>query len=472
MISAVNANPQCYIYIVGAFAAVCVTCDLALSCLSQTSGSMVAFSAMLFLLGFAAQAQEELQARCAKPSPPRELHRGRSAASECEGRTGQPAARGRGGCAAAPAARPTAERGPRRAGQAVEPQPEPPERPRHIPWFVRRGLAGAQVTAEGEDTPQGPAPSRAMRQRTAADASASARKGGQAGQSPTDSTIGQQLSTRSSAVRLRTTADAAASASEGEKAGPSSTSSTEFQSDAACDAEEASTDRRPEEIPTATERTPLSREAPTFVPRTFEDPLRMLLDASAWCRQDLYAPRQYGQFPQIAAQQMDPHPVGQYDLFPHIAAQQVDTCDLAQNDHFPQIAAHQMDPCALGQYGQFPQIAAQLMGGPQDECTTVMLRNLPCPFLREDLIKAMDAKGFAGLYNFVYMPIDFQTAMGMGYAFVNLIPGFPQKRCSVSRFPSRDSRIGLSRRRRSVLSLCLGRRAWTQTSLGIGTALS
>jgi hypothetical protein len=67
----------------------------------------------------------------------------------------------------------------------------------------------------------------------------------------------------------------------------------------------------------------------------------------------------------------------------------------------------------------FQQMVMQQMGTQCDECTTVILRNLPCPFLREDLIKAMDAKGFAGLYNFVYLPVDFQTEMGMGYAFVN-----------------------------------------------------
>merc|ERR1740120_30013 len=81
---------------------------------------------------------------------------------------------------------------------------------------------------------------------------------------------------------------------------------------------------------------------------------------------------------------------------------------------------HGWAPYPSGKYNEFPQMAMQRMASQCGELTTVMLRNLPCPFLREDLIKKMNAKGFAGLYNFVYLPVDFQTEMGMGYAFVNL----------------------------------------------------
>jgi hypothetical protein len=56
----------------------------------------------------------------------------------------------------------------------------------------------------------------------------------------------------------------------------------------------------------------------------------------------------------------------------------------------------------------------------EDNRTTVMLRNLPRDFSRDVLLKLLDDNGFAGKYNFVYMPIDFVRQAGLGYAFVNL----------------------------------------------------
>lgn len=57
----------------------------------------------------------------------------------------------------------------------------------------------------------------------------------------------------------------------------------------------------------------------------------------------------------------------------------------------------------------------------KDTRTTVMLRNLPREFSRDELLKLLDDAGFAGKYNFVYMPIDFVRQAGLGYAFINLV---------------------------------------------------
>lgn len=50
--------------------------------------------------------------------------------------------------------------------------------------------------------------------------------------------------------------------------------------------------------------------------------------------------------------------------------------------------------------------------------TTVMLRNIPNRYLREMLINRLD-KGYEGLYDFVYLPIDFSSRCNVGYAFIN-----------------------------------------------------
>lgn len=52
--------------------------------------------------------------------------------------------------------------------------------------------------------------------------------------------------------------------------------------------------------------------------------------------------------------------------------------------------------------------------------TTVMLRNLPNNYSRQMLLSLIDAEGFAGQYDFLYLPIDFSSKASFGYAFLNL----------------------------------------------------
>lgn len=56
-----------------------------------------------------------------------------------------------------------------------------------------------------------------------------------------------------------------------------------------------------------------------------------------------------------------------------------------------------------------------------DMFTTAMMRNLPCHMTRTSLTKMLDKAGFAGCYDFIYMPVDFRTSLSMGYAFVNMV---------------------------------------------------
>jgi len=58
-----------------------------------------------------------------------------------------------------------------------------------------------------------------------------------------------------------------------------------------------------------------------------------------------------------------------------------------------------------------------------DEFTTLMLRNLPNQYTRDMLVEMLNREGFAQKFRFVYLPIDFKTHAGLGYAFVDLTTG-------------------------------------------------
>merc|ERR1712217_146628 len=53
--------------------------------------------------------------------------------------------------------------------------------------------------------------------------------------------------------------------------------------------------------------------------------------------------------------------------------------------------------------------------------TTTIMRNIPGEYTRADLLELIDQQGFNGLYDLVYMPIDFQTEANHGFAVINLI---------------------------------------------------
>jgi hypothetical protein len=60
--------------------------------------------------------------------------------------------------------------------------------------------------------------------------------------------------------------------------------------------------------------------------------------------------------------------------------------------------------------------------------TSVMLCNLPNSYTRQMLAKLLDEEGFAGTYDFVYMPIDFKSRLSLAYAFINLVSAKDAKR--------------------------------------------
>jgi len=51
--------------------------------------------------------------------------------------------------------------------------------------------------------------------------------------------------------------------------------------------------------------------------------------------------------------------------------------------------------------------------------TTVMIRNIPNRCGQRELIAELEAAGFQGCFNFLYIPLDLGTMSNVGYAFVN-----------------------------------------------------
>jgi len=61
--------------------------------------------------------------------------------------------------------------------------------------------------------------------------------------------------------------------------------------------------------------------------------------------------------------------------------------------------------------------------------TTVTLRSLPSQFTRSMLLELLDSHGFRARYDFVYLPLDFQTYTPLGFAFVNFRDCADAMRC-------------------------------------------
>jgi len=65
----------------------------------------------------------------------------------------------------------------------------------------------------------------------------------------------------------------------------------------------------------------------------------------------------------------------------------------------------------------------------QEWRTTVMLRNMPNNYTRDMLLELVNSMGFTGCYDFAYLPVDFKSQAGLGYAFINFVSTAEAQRC-------------------------------------------
>jgi len=66
---------------------------------------------------------------------------------------------------------------------------------------------------------------------------------------------------------------------------------------------------------------------------------------------------------------------------------------------------------------------------PHEWRTTVMIRNMPNNYTLDMMLELVDLMGFIGTYNFAYLPVDFHSQAGLGYAFLNFATVADAQRC-------------------------------------------
>jgi len=59
--------------------------------------------------------------------------------------------------------------------------------------------------------------------------------------------------------------------------------------------------------------------------------------------------------------------------------------------------------------------------GGGNDFTTLMLRNIPNRYTQRQLLSELNSIGFAGRFDFLYLPVDRSTESSVGYSFINFL---------------------------------------------------
>jgi len=80
------------------------------------------------------------------------------------------------------------------------------------------------------------------------------------------------------------------------------------------------------------------------------------------------------------------------------------------------------DQCRKGEeYEPHPATQKALEEVPENKRTTIMLRNIPLNYSRDQVEDLLNGKGYRGKYDLLYLPRDFDKGANYGYAFINFL---------------------------------------------------